>query len=222
MSPKPQKKSDLDKGWMKKRQDRNIRIRPEYHLIVTEGTRTEPKYFGAIKKIIDEQYPEKIHMEVIGSGVNTTDLVKRAETLARQNPNGYKHVWIVFDTDDFPAERVNRTEEMCRNNTTEETAYHAAWSNQCFELWFLLHFGYFQSNIHRKEYEPKLSQYLTEAGRGEYDKDRADMYDVLRPYMDRAISHAKRLDKRNAGKPPFSAAPGTKVYELIEMLKPYL
>ena len=34
MSLKPPKKSDLDKGWMKKRLDREIRIQPEYHLIV--------------------------------------------------------------------------------------------------------------------------------------------------------------------------------------------
>jgi AAA15 family ATPase/GTPase len=48
MSLKPQKKSDLDKSWMKKRRDKPIKIQPEYHLIVTEGTETEPQYFNAI------------------------------------------------------------------------------------------------------------------------------------------------------------------------------
>jgi hypothetical protein len=42
MSLKPSKKSDLDIKWMKKRRDKVIRIQPEYHLIVTEGTETEP------------------------------------------------------------------------------------------------------------------------------------------------------------------------------------
>ena len=42
MSLKPPKKSDLGKSWMKPRRDKNILIRPEYHLIVTEGTETEP------------------------------------------------------------------------------------------------------------------------------------------------------------------------------------
>ena len=36
MSLKPPKKSDLGKSWMKPRRDKNILIRPEYHLIVTE------------------------------------------------------------------------------------------------------------------------------------------------------------------------------------------
>ena len=42
MSLKPPKKSDLGKSWMKPRRDKNILICPEYHLIVTEGTETEP------------------------------------------------------------------------------------------------------------------------------------------------------------------------------------
>ena len=32
MSLKPPKKSDLGKSWMKPRRDKNILIRPEYHL----------------------------------------------------------------------------------------------------------------------------------------------------------------------------------------------
>lgn len=45
MSLKPPKKSDMGKSWMKPRRDKSILLRPEYHLIVTEGTATEPQYF---------------------------------------------------------------------------------------------------------------------------------------------------------------------------------
>ena len=37
---------------------------PEYHLIVTEGTDTEPEYFGSIKDVINKKYPEKIKLDV--------------------------------------------------------------------------------------------------------------------------------------------------------------
>lgn len=37
MSMKPDKKSDLNKKWIKRRIDRHIPLEPEYHLIVTEG-----------------------------------------------------------------------------------------------------------------------------------------------------------------------------------------
>ena len=53
MSLKPPKKSDLDKSWMKARRDKPKKIQPEYHLIITEGTDTEPAYFGAMKEIIN-------------------------------------------------------------------------------------------------------------------------------------------------------------------------
>ena len=50
MSLKPVKKSDQEKDWLKKRNDKKINIFPEYHLIVTEGIKTEPNYFEAIKR----------------------------------------------------------------------------------------------------------------------------------------------------------------------------
>ena len=77
MSLKPFKKSDLEKGWMKKRRDRKIRIQPEYHLIVTEGTKTEPKYFQAIRDIINSQFRDKIQLDIFGEGDNTLSLFER-------------------------------------------------------------------------------------------------------------------------------------------------
>lgn len=222
MSLKPPKKSDLNKSWMKKKPDRVIKIHPEYHLIVTEGTDTEPAYFGAIKEIINKRYPEKIHLDVSGEGDNTISLFGRAKLLAGNNSNVYKHVWIVYDTDDFPADHIDRVLQLCVENSTEETMFHAIWSNQCIELWFLLHFSFMQSDIHRTEYWPKLTEHLKQIGAGEYMKNRKDMYQILYPYMNYAIGNAKRLNALNEGKLPSKAAPGTKVYELIEVLKPYL
>ena len=222
MSLKPPKKSDLNKSWMKKKPDRVIKIHPEYHLIVTEGTDTEPAYFGAIKEIINKRYPEKIHLDVSGEGDNTISLFGRAKLLAGNNSNVYKHVWIVYDTDDFPADHIDRVLQLCVENSTEETMFHAIWSNQCIELWFLLHFSFIQSDIHRTEYWPKLTEHLKQIGAGEYMKNRKDMYQILYPYMNYAIGNAKRLNALNEGKLPSKAAPETKVYELIEVLKPYL
>ena len=222
MSLKPPKKSDMGKSWMKGRQDRVKRIQPEYHLIVTEGTKTEPAYFEAIKNEINRRHPQKIQLQIEGAGLNTVSLFEKAKALVAISPNVYKHVWIVYDTDDFPADHINRTAELCVQNSTDDMQYHAIWSNQCIELWYLLHFSYFHSDIHRQGYWPKLTEWLKNIGAGEYSKGRPDMYEILKPYMEIAIANAKRLDQMNAGKPPASSAPGTKVYELIELLKPYL
>lgn len=222
MSLKPPKKSDLKKAWMQPRRDKAQKLQPEYHLIVTEGTDTEPAYFGAIKEIINSRYQGRIQLEVFGAGDNTLNLLSKAYRLAAANPNGYKHVWVVYDTDDFPAEHIDQTAQLCKEYSNEDIKYHAIWSNQCVELWFLLHFSYMHSDIHRKEYWPKLTAILQGMGKGEYTKDRPDMYEILYPFMDQAIRNAHHLAEENLGKSPSQSAPGTAVYELIEVLKPYL
>ena len=217
MSLKPPKKGDIKKKWLKKRIDRKIRIQPEYHLIVTEGTATEPQYFKSMKNIINKKYRERIKLEIFGEGDNTLSLMEKALKRVENSPNVYKHVWIVYDTDDFPADHIDRVLQLCVENSTEETTFHAVWSNQCIELWFLLHFSFMQSDIHRTEYWPKLTEYLKQTGAGEYTKKRKDMYQILYPYINYAIGNAKRLNALNEGKLPSKAAPGTKVYELIEL-----
>lgn len=222
MSLKPPKKSDLNKSWMKPKPDRNLKIQPEYHLIVSEGTNTEPAYFEAIRDIINHQYREKIQLKIFGEGDNTLRLFWDARQKALDSANIYRHIWIVYDTDDFPASQIDLVMQLCTEYSTEETEYHAVWSNQCMELWYLLHFGFMHSDIRREEYWPKLTDWLTSIGAGKYLKNRRDMYQILRPYMNFAIANAKKLDALNRGKPPSKAAPGTKIYELVEKLISYL
>lgn len=222
MSLKPPKKSDLSKDWMSKRRDRRKSIHPEYHLIVTEGTKTEPQYFKAIKEMINSKYYERIHLEVFGEGRNTVNLFERAKARAEASPNGYKHVWIVYDTDDFPGEYVDTVPELCKENSTDNRQYHAIWSNQCIELWFLLHFSFMHADLHRKEYADKLTESLMRISAGKYEKNRENMFQILYPYMEIAIHNAKKVNGMHKGKSPSKAAPGTKVYELIEKMKPYI
>ena len=179
MSMKPPKKSDMGKTWMKPRREFRQIISPEYHLIVTEGTETEPQYFQAIKKTIDTKYRDRIHLDVTGKGDNTLSLFNRAVKDVVHSNNIYKHVWLVYDKDDFPKENFDKTATLCETTSTEETHYHAIWSNQCIELWFLLHFMFLQADLHRDEYWPKLTECLKSKNLGTYYKNRPDMYNVL-------------------------------------------
>jgi len=222
MSMAPPKKSDLGKSWMKPRRDKHIRIQPEYHLIVTEGTKTEPEYFQQIRDRINAQYTGRIQLDICGEGENTVSLLQTARIHAAQSPNGYKHVWVVYDTDDFPADKTNKVADECALTKGEDTEYHAIWSNQCIELWFLLHFCYFDSDIDRSAYKSKLSYYLKKIGVGSYKKNRNDMFEVLRPYLDTAIANAMKLEQINDGRTPKKSAPGTMIHKLINHLRPYL
>ncbi len=222
MSLHPKKKSDEGKDWMQRRPDRVKRIHPEYHLIVTEGTKTEPEYFMAIKNIINRKYRDRIQLEIYGKGENTVTLFGSAKKIADRDPNGYKHVWIVYDKDDFPSEDFNLTEELCKKESSRNREYHAIWSNQCIELWFLLHFDYLQSDISRNEYFYKLNQRLNQLKKGVYRKNRKDMFSVLHPYIETAVQNAKRLYEDKKSFTPSESGPCTKVFQLIEVLLPYI
>ena len=118
--------------------------------------------------------------------------------------------------------KIDETARLCEADSNGEITYHAIWSNQCVELWFLLHFSFMQSDLHRSEYWPKLTKRLKSLGEGEYRKNRDDMYRILYPYMNDAIVNAQKLEAINEGKTPSKSAPGTMIYKLVVKLKPYL
>ena len=117
---------------------------------------------------------------------------------------------------------VERAEKLNKQNP--ELQYHAAWSNECIEFWFLLHFAYYTSNNHRSEYKKFLNEKFQELGIGKYEKNMYNIFELLMEYGSPklAIRYAKRIIKEGQGKTPTEIAPGTKVYELVEELAKYL
>ncbi|MDD6798554.1 MAG: RloB family protein [Clostridia bacterium] len=227
MSLKPPKKSDKNKEWMKPRQDKRILVQPEYHLIVTEGKRTEPLYFMALKNAIDRKdggrYKGKIDIQISGEASNTLDLLERAQKYVSSSLNDIKHVWIVYDKDDFPKDNFDNTKKRCEAlSSSGKTTYNALWSNECFELWLLLHFQYMDSNISRDKYFDKLSKHMINSGLGEYNKTRTDIFECLRPRLSTAIDNARMLERKNLGLEPSACTPGTMVHKIMEKLEKYI
>ncbi len=122
----------------------------------------------------------------------------------------------------YQDEQFNQTVLQCEAINKEDTdiCFHALWSNECFELWFVLHYAYQQTGISRDQYIRKLDEYLESYGG--YSKTRDDMYSILFPKLRIAIKNAKKLRQNNEGKTPAISNPGTVVYEIIEYLCPYL
>ncbi len=129
---------------------RNRRKLKKRFLIVCEGTKTEPNYFEAIGK----QIKQKVNLVIKREGKVTLSLVKEAKRL-KDEDGGYKQdsndeVWCVFDRD-------AKTENNNQQNFNEaiRLAYsnniNLAISNDAFELWFLLHYSYYQSETHRSD-----------------------------------------------------------------------
>ena len=223
MSLRPAKKSDLAKSWTRSSRRATFKMQLGHHLIVTEGIKTEPNYFNGLKKAIDKtNRKDKLCIKVKGQGSNTTELVDCAKLLARRSGIAFQHIWLVYDKDDFPDDKFNQVVNLCEEATTSETDFHAIWSNQCVELWYLLHFAFYQTDIHRTDYLKKLTRHLKKLGVGDYTKNRDDMFDVLLPHLTTAIANAERLDTQNEGKTPATSSPGTKMHVMLKYFKPYL
>lgn len=209
---------------MQTRRDRQIQILPEYHLIVSEGEKTEPNYFEGLRKEINRIGKGRIKIRIEGEGDNTLYLLERAQAYVLRDKNPIRHVWLVYDLDSFPSDNFDNTYHKCiaLSQPPSLVSYHALWSNQCIELWFLLHFAYHQEDIHRAGYKPILDKYLNKLHSGKYRKNRDDIYDILRPLRITAMNNAKRLKTLHNVPIPSKNAPGTSVYEIFDFFAAYL
>lgn len=188
------------KSYMDRQIDR-IPIRQRF-LIVCEGEKTEPNYFNKFP------IPKSV-VVVLGTGANTDSLIMEAIKLREQAEQEYDQVWCVFDKDSFPARNFNRAFELANNNQIK-TAY----SNEAFELWYVLHFCYLDNAISRHQYSKILSREL----KHKYIKKSETIYSELLSKQVTAIRNAKSLYSQYKTKNPAKDKPSTTVHLLVEEL----
>lgn len=211
-------------GRKHKRNEGTKETRPGNYLIVTEGTETEVNYFENISRIIKERFRnniivEKVDLDVKGLGRSTTVLVNEAMKKRSLNPS-YSDVWVVFDKDD----NKDFNEAII---FAKENGLNTAWSNECFELWILLHFQDLTAAIDRDDYTDKLNTHFKKKNlnKGKYEKNIYDIFDVISPYVNIAIKRSNALiaDYKSSNIiSPTKMNPGTKVQDLVSELIQYI
>jgi hypothetical protein len=174
-------------------------------LIVCEGEKTEPAYFQAF------HIPSVVTVKVEGLAKAPLTLVEKAIEL--WDSTRYDQAWCVFDRDDVPAERFNQALDLAQRQKIK-----VAYSNQAFELWFLLHFHYCDVAQARQDYCDRLSH---ELGRT-YQKNDRNLYQELLPWQDMAIRHAERLLAQYNPPNPAADDPSTMVHELVQELNRFI
>ena len=215
-------------SWKKKRRQEYLEKKEFRYYIFCEGQQTEPSYFEGFKQYIEGNpiYKDMVLIEIEPCQAETMRVIGKAEEYVRKNKIEKGQIWCVYDKDSFPARDFNgvvhRAIQLNQNNTNIQ--YHAAWSNECIEFWFLLHFAYYTSNNHRLEYITFLNDKFKSLGIGKYQKNMKNIFDILmekgNPKL--ASRYAKRIIKDGIGRTPTEIAPGTTVYELVEELAKYL
>lgn len=214
------------KGKKKERKYNNRKLAPYRYLIVCEGEETEPNYFKGIESIINNTYGDKINVEQVkieldGTGKNTRSLVEHAINKVKNATIPYGHVWCVYDKDSFTAHQFNSSIEIAKSN-----GYKVAWSNESFELWFLLHFNYIDTGLDRNQINSKLDEQfkMLSINNGKYDKNIKNIFEILSTYgsVENAIRFSKKiLNNHPPDKTPSEMNPCTTVHLLVEDLLSY-
>lgn len=192
---------------------RRIAVRCQHlnYLIVCEGKMTEPNYF---KALVESRNSSVITITLEGKGMSTVKLVNEAIRLRGLARDKYDKIWVVFDKDDF--KDFNDAIKLASDNKIS-----VAWSNEAFELWYVLHFQYLDTAITRAQYIDVLNKYIGDIiPYFKYKKNSVEFYSILCNYgnQQHAISFAKKLANNYCGTDYSSHVPCTMVFKLVEEL----
>jgi hypothetical protein len=205
----------------KKRKERNREVRV-YFLIVCEGEQTEPNYFKSFKTNVKSFV---YTIDTLGEGSNTKDLVKRTIKARDNSSQIYDSVWAVFDKDSFTPNNFNGAIILAESNDIK-----VGWSNEAFELWYLLHFQYRNTSMSREDYKnaiedeinTKIASYTKSKNPRKfvYKKNSTEMYSVLEKFGNQklAISYAKKLIANHNCNNYANHNPCTRIHFLVEEL----
>lgn len=194
---------------------------PANYLIVCEGKKTEPNYFNGLKKKINEKYGNKVdvlipNIDIKGTGMNTTSLVKYTQKTVNHANKVYGQVWVVFDKDDYNDEQFDLAVDNCN--------YNVAWSNPNFELWLLAHFKKVNRYVSKDDVLQELSKEFQKKGLGDYTKNDTNIFDKVtgEGKLHTAIKNCEYMEELKKDGQASQRNPMTKVYKIVNGLKEYL
>jgi hypothetical protein len=195
-----------------------------FYLIVCEGTKTEPNYFESLKKSLPKGILELANIDIDGTGKNTLSIIEESIKHRKCYEEKYLRkidkVWAVFDRDSFPAVNFNNAIYKGENSKPK---INCAWTNEAFELWYLLHFSYYNTGLSRSQYKKLLEKEINKTYKKKdfiYLKNSKEMFSILEIYgnLDFAIENAKKLELLYTDKNYSNHNPCTKVHKLIQEL----
>jgi len=208
-------------------------------IIACEDSVSSPTYFQMIiDKLIEEKKvtPNSIVIVPHDGHTHPTGVLNN---LKKYNTNGlsykdYEYKWIVIDRDS-EYRGGGHTKEDFKNtlnnakNKRKDLHIDVAYSNDSFELWYLLHFDYRDTAIMRDEIIKKVIENLKELEPYKFARLNEDnikeknytkyIFETLLPYQTNAVQNAKKLlvSYGNDHKPE-DDNPSTTVHKLVLLL----
>jgi len=157
-------------------------------LIVCEGEKTEPTYFKDLRR---DRRLSAAEVEICGKECAShprlvVDYALKRKREEKRAKLPYDSVWCVFDQDDH--KKIEEALIRARDNEIQ-----VAFSNPCFELWYLLHFEYSTAERHRDA----VVSLLKNGHLPGYDKSES-VYHSLLEHQECATQNAGRLRQHHS------------------------
>lgn len=163
------------------RVSQNLGKRAVTWLFVSEGTETEVNYFRGLGEEVERLSGGKIRFRAEGTGRNTLGVVEAVndylgvvDDLKRARAVRYGKIFTVFDKDSFKSADFNVAIEL-----SKARGHIPLWSNESFELWFLLHYTEQEEPIGRNECMQKLGFYFRREHGKAYKKNFRHIYAMI-------------------------------------------
>lgn len=155
-------------------------------LLVCEGSRTEVLYFEELRSswLLTASEVRVVPSSKAGGShpSKLLDYARRERNRARNDGTPFDAVWCVFDRDEHVG-----LEECFRD--AKRLRFEVAFSNPCFELWYLLHFARQTAHIERNAAARAVGKCLG----CEYQKSAKGMFGRLLAKLDEAIANAETI-----------------------------
>jgi len=205
--------SKSGRSFSSKKRNKQSRKEKPMIIITAEGrNETEARYFSNFRAA-DCPYIIKFH-----KAGNLTDPTKLAESIRKRWDAEEADVrtgdmaFVVVDLDN-KEDKAKEIQQLEAKNRVEKFIV----SNPCFEVWYLLHYGFStKSYINADAVIKELKKHYPR-----YEKT-SDMYSLLKNKMDDAITNAEKLEKYYEKEEQLhtdvSRNPYTDVYKIVKML----
>lgn len=194
----------------KRRRNKQTLLPRKRYLICTEG-KSEAIYFAHYKSSTG---PVVISLDKSAHKVN---LVRKAieERDIRIQVDEFDEeideAWVVLDRDTDPSNRLDRSHFNQALKLAGENGMFVAYSNDAFELWFILHYQDLWASTHRDQLFKMLSKHRNK----KYEKTE-DLYGEINPFRSKAVQRATSLLRPSHC--PESANPSTTVHQIVAKL----
>lgn len=187
-------------------------------LIVCEG-QSEELYFKSFPVIT-------ARVKTVPLGCSKTTLVECTKAIVEDEL--YDEIWCVFDMDNKPDVKGQFDDFDNAIKSATAAGFKCAYSNDAFELWYVLHYQYIDQEQLRTFFFKKLSE-LWEINYEKVGKSKnfaSSIYVLLkndkRASQEKAIVSSKKLFEAQKEKLFHLQNPVTKVYELVETMNQHL